>query len=192
MSERDEIRSFDPTARTIDGNPRRMIRWDRIEGAQQWAVVAVATGLGSGLLPRAPGTCGTVVGLLAALVVNPWGPGGRFLFWAALTGVGVWAAGKFDQLMGSRDNQNIVIDEVVGFGIAAFTAGRDPGCLAVAFVLFRAFDILKPGPVRLLDAWSKKRRDGTGLGVMLDDVAAGFLALACVVLLQRIGILAWP
>jgi phosphatidylglycerophosphatase A len=81
---------------------------------------------------------------------------------------------------------------VVGYGIAALTAGRDPACLAVAFILFRLFDILKPGPVRLLDAWSKKRKSGSGLGVMLDDVAAGFMALAVVALLQHFGFLAWP
>jgi phosphatidylglycerophosphatase A len=103
-----------------------------------------------------------------------------------------------DEIMGTKDNQSIVMDEVVGLGVTAWTAGHHTSTLIAAFVLFRAFDILKPPPVRQLDRWSKKKASQKGnasaawwggFGVMADDLLAGFEALTVIFILQQLGVL---
>jgi len=83
----------------------------------------IATAGGAGFLPRAPGTWGSVVGLILALWVRTWP---NFFvqigFWIVLLLVGTWAAGVFDQRSKTQDNQKIVIDEVLGVAVAAATA----------------------------------------------------------------------
>jgi phosphatidylglycerophosphatase A len=107
--------------------------------------------------------------------------------------VGTWACKVFDETMQTGDNQNLVIDEVVGLGITAWVAGPDWKWLAAAFFLFRFFDIVKPPPVRQVDAWSKNRTLSntplrywySGFGVMADDIIAGFQGLICMVVLRH-------
>jgi phosphatidylglycerophosphatase A len=165
---------------------RRKIVWGKIRGFGPVASLGVATALGAGLFPVAPGTMGTLIGVPLAYWSTDWPVWGRVLLWAGLVAIGTWSATTFDQLMGTKDNQNIVIDEVIGLGIASWTAGRDFKSWVAAFLLFRVFDIIKIPPVRQLDAWSKKKSNPTwgGFGVIADDMAAGLQALACLVLLQ--------
>jgi phosphatidylglycerophosphatase A len=94
-------------------------------------------------------------------------------------------------MMGTGDNQNIVIDEVIGLGITAWTAGRDLKTLFAAFVLFRFFDVIKPPPVRQVDLWSKRQASpwAGGFGVIADDIVAGFQALAVILVLQYYQVL---
>lgn len=127
----------------------------------------------------------------------------RLSLWLGILILGTWAAKTLDQKMGTGDHQSIVIDEVVGFGISAWTAQNHAITLLVAFVLFRFFDIFKLPPVRQLDRWSKNQSPSSkstgqasrltpwigGVGVMADDVAAGLQTLLLVVLLQHFGIL---
>ena len=133
----------------------------------------IAYGLGSGLSPWAPGTAGTLVGVALYLLMEPL-PLGWYL--AVLVGcfaVGVWASGKTASELGTPDPGAIVWDEVVGYLVAMTGVPAAWPWLLGGFVLFRLFDIWKPWPIRVLDA-----KVGGGLGIMLDDVAAGALAWA--------------
>lgn len=134
----------------------------------------------AGLSPRAPGTCGS----LAALVLAPfiflplplWGRAALLLF-VLLTGS--VAAGRAEVLLGRKDPPEVVIDEVLGQWVTLFPfLGIGLWELAVAFALFRFFDILKPWPIRRLE------RLGGGFGIMVDDAAAGLYAMICLSLLR--------
>ncbi len=176
---------------------RRTLHWDRVRTPRDRLALFVATGFLSGLAPRAPGTFGTLVAVPLCYATAPLPLAARSTLWLGLLAVGTWATAHFDRQMGTSDNQNVTIDEVLGFGLTAWTAGRDPLALAVAFALFRAFDVLKPPPVRQIDRWSHRQsaRGGTlgawiaGFGVIADDLAAGALGLLVMLLLQRQGIL---
>lgn len=153
----------------------------------------VATFLFVGLLRPAPGTWGALAALPCAWALHVLG-GPTLLIAASFAafGIGLWASEREARRTGAADAGEIVIDEVVGQWIAlwpvslgAARVGADitalwPGWVA-AFVLFRLFDILKPGPVGRAD----RRKDHWG--VMLDDVVAGVMAAVCVVAL---GVLA--
>jgi phosphatidylglycerophosphatase A len=178
-------------------NPRRIIRWEKMRGPRPILALVVGTAMGAGLVPFAPGTAGALAGLPIAYFTNDWHWLSKLALWTAFTIAGTWAAKVFDETMGTSDNQNIVMDEVIGLGITAWTAGQDPATLITAFVLFRFFDILKPWPVRLIDDWSKKKAkvgDNRaqwygGFGVMADDIAAGIQGLICILLLQYFHVL---
>jgi phosphatidylglycerophosphatase A len=119
-----------------------------------------------------------------------FGPLGYGLSTLALLAVGIPAAGAAERIFGRSDDGRIVIDEVAGQLLALAPLLLGPplsrstllALLAVGFFAFRLFDIWKPGPVRLLE-----RRVAGGWGVMLDDVAAGALAAAALLLL-RLGL----
>jgi len=124
----------------------------------------------------APGTWGSLGALPVGLIV--FGATGLTGLGMAILGVffiGVWAANRFDAAQGTHDSKMIVIDEVAGQWIALLPAlyfwGMNPVMLLIGFVLFRFFDILKPWPVCFFD-----QNISGGLGVMLDDVAAGLYA----------------
>lgn len=147
----------------------------------------VATALGAGYSPIAPGTCGTAVAvpLVWALAFLPrW----EFALVAiAITAIGIAAAHAADRAWGTEDNQRIVIDEVAGYAITMIPVARDHWApLAVGFVVFRLFDIVKPPPVRWLD----ENLPG-GWGVVLDDAAAGVMGAIVMALLAHFGAFAW-
>jgi phosphatidylglycerophosphatase A len=171
-----------------------------VRGARALCATVIATALGAGLIPLAPGTWGTIIAIPLAYLSVDWHWGFRVLLWGAIAVIGTWAAAVFDEVMGTGDNQSIVIDEVLGLGITAWTAGHDLKSWIAAFVLFRFFDVVKPPPIRQVDLWSKKKaKSGSksglsrywgGFGVMADDVLAGFEALAVIAVLQALKILA--
>lgn len=168
----------------------RAVRWERLKGARAYAALTIGTAGGAGLFPFAPGTMGTLAAVPLVYLTAGAHPVLRALLWAALLAAGTWAARVLDEVMGSSDNQSIVMDEVVGFGITAWTAANEPYTLLAAFVAFRAFDILKLPPARQMDRWSKNqkgRRWQQGFGVMADDVIAGFQGLALIMLAQHLG-----
>ncbi len=137
----------------------------------------IATGFGSGLLPWAPGTMGTVVAVGIFYGLNAFrSPGFVLLVWIAIFWVGLWATRAELQSSGKSDPGYIVVDEILGYGITAATAGTDLRLHALAFVAFRVFDIAKPWPISALDRWSKKQSKGSwraAFGVIVDDLAAG-------------------
>lgn len=134
----------------------------------------IATALGAGLSPIAPGTAGSLVALLPWWFLLRGLPLGWYL--AVLVAgflLGVWACGVCDRRLGVHDQGALVWDEVIGMWITLFAAPAPWWWwMPVGFGLFRLFDIWKPWPVRLAD-----RRVHGGFGVMLDDVVAGVYAL---------------
>ncbi|MDE1899192.1 MAG: phosphatidylglycerophosphatase A [Xanthomonadaceae bacterium] len=142
----------------------------------------IALGFGSGLVPRAPGTAGSLAALLPWLALRqlPWPQYLAVLLLAFA--LGVWACERAGRRIGLHDPGAFVIDEFVGQWVALIPALLAPWwAVAAGFVLFRLFDIAKPWPVRWAD-----RRVGGGLGVMLDDLLAGALAALALALLLMI------
>jgi len=145
----------------------------------------IALGGGAGLARHAPGTLGTLVAFPLAWLLREFTGDTVFVIavCAALAG-GAWAAQVTGQALGAADHGSIVIDEIAAFLIVLFLVGPDPRREAIAFLVFRAFDIFKPPPIRALDAALKN-----GVGVMLDDVLAAVYTLAVMAFGQRV--LAW-
>lgn len=156
---------------------------DKRPGPAIW----IATAGGAGYSPFAPGTAGSVVGLaivmgLARLPLDR--------FWASvvlgavsglLFAIGVWAAGEAERFFGCVDPGQVVIDEVMG-QVLTFLLLPHPTWkwLLVGFLLFRAFDVLKPFPAR------EAERIPRGWGIMVDDAVAGLYALAVLTALGRV------
>ena len=146
------------------------------------AAKLVATGLGSGYSPVAPGTAGSLVGLLLFLPLA-----GRALWIqlaavVAVTILGGLAGGRLATTLGAKDPGVVVVDEVAGQWITFLALPMTPVIAVAGFLLFRVMDIVKPWPARALE-----RLPG-GLGIMADDVAAGIYAH----LLLRLGLAVWP
>jgi phosphatidylglycerophosphatase A len=131
----------------------------------------LALGFGSGLVPVAPGTFGSLVGLAFALALAPLGLGWNLLAVVVATVAGVWICGESARRLGVHDHPAIVWDEVTGIMIAMLAAPDAWWGAPAAFVLFRIFDIAKPWPIREIDHGM-----GGGAGIMLDDVLAGLFA----------------
>lgn len=148
---------------------------------------AIATALGAGYSPVAPGTCGTAVTIPLAYALAPLPIWQYALVLVAVIAVGIWAAERADRAWGTHDTGRIVIDEVAGYLVTMTLVDRGHLVpLLVGFVVFRALDIAKPPPIRWLD----KNLPG-GFGVVIDDVAAGVLGMGVMLALDRFGALAW-
>ncbi len=150
-----------------------------------WAWV-VGTWFGAGLLKPGPGTYGSVAAVLlwfaaAHLFHATWVAlaVGTGLAAVAATLVGIPAATIVARESGCEDPGFVVVDEVAGQWIALIAVRPDWRHAVLALVLFRLFDIWKPWPIRRLE------RLPEGTGIMLDDVAAGLLALVCGLALSK-------
>ncbi|MBD8525041.1 phosphatidylglycerophosphatase A family protein [Pseudomarimonas arenosa] len=134
----------------------------------------IASGFGAGLAPKAPGTVGSLVALLPWLALRElsWLP--YLLLVATVFLLGVWSAQKVIDGLGAEDPGLVVIDEWVGLWLALFILPLGWIWVLAGFVVFRAFDILKPWPV----GWADRRLKG-GLGTMVDDALAGVMAWLC-------------
>ena len=175
-----------PLVRLIETGPSRTSSFGR--SFVRIVALVVATGAGSGYAPIASGTAGAAVGAL--------------LFWplAALSlpvyivtvvgaiGLAIWAADRMTEHWATEDDGRIVADEIVGqlvtlTPLAAEGRARSLAWVVTGFVLFRLYDIWKPGPVR----WLEENLPG-GAGVVMDDVLAGVLgALTLTALLLLVG-----
>jgi phosphatidylglycerophosphatase A len=134
----------------------------------------LAFGFGSGLIAKAPGTAGTVVAVLPAWLLATWSVPAKAALIAVLFAIGVWICDESARRLQSHDHPAIVWDEIVGFLATCLLLTPDPLWFAVAFVLFRFFDIVKPWPIRDLD-----RGLHGGIGIMLDDIVAAVFAVVC-------------
>jgi phosphatidylglycerophosphatase A len=148
----------------------------------------LALGFGAGLAPKAPGTFGTLLAWALyfplALVLPPL----AIAFLAIpLFFVGIWACGVTGRALGVEDHGAIVWDEVVAFLPLAALASSSLLLQALAFGLFRLFDIWKPFPIRRFE-----REVKGGLGVMLDDLIAACYAylvfIVVVTLAVKLGV----
>jgi len=142
----------------------------------------VATGLGSGYSPLAPGTAGSLVGLLLFLPIARLAWPAQLLALLAVTLVGTLAAGRVARRLGIEDPGLVVVDEVAGQWLTLAAVPLTPFTALVGFLLFRLMDIVKPWPARDLE-----RLPG-GWGIMADDIAAGIYAQ----LALRVALALWP
>ena len=143
----------------------------------------LATGFGSGLVPFAPGTFGTLVGVVICFLCLPLPWVLRLLTVLALSALSIYVAQQAEKIYHKKDDQRIVIDEIIGFQITMLPVAISVLHLCVGFVLFRVFDILKPFPIGNL-----QRLPG-GWGVVIDDVAAGIYAGVILFALNYTGII---
>jgi phosphatidylglycerophosphatase A len=165
------------TARFMLGHPARWI----------------ALGFGSGLSPRAPGTVGTLWGWASFLVADAWLSQAQWGWVIALSlALGWWACTRCAQHLGQADPGAIVWDEVVAFWIVLWLV-MPIGFVgqAVAFLLFRFFDAVKPGPVGWADRHYKLRPGqaigaAQGWGILFDDLVAALCTLLVIALWRRL------
>ena len=141
-----------------------------------------AFGFGAGLAPRAPGTFGSLVGLVAAWwlleLPLPW----RIALVLAIIGFGIWVCGESARRLDRHDDQRIVFDEIAGVLLTSLAVvERSLFALALVFVFFRLFDIWKPWPIRDVDHSLRG-----GLGIMLDDLIAALFAAVCVATIRAL------
>jgi phosphatidylglycerophosphatase A len=139
----------------------------------------IAFGFGSGLLPIAPGTWGTLAAVPIYLLLQHTHPMVYLTLTLLMFALGVWVSERVTQDLGVHDYKGIVWDEVVGYLLTLFLAPKGVTWMLIGFVLFRLFDVWKPQPIGLVD----EKVDG-GLGIMLDDVLA---AVPAWMLLQLIA-----
>ncbi|HNZ32488.1 MAG TPA: phosphatidylglycerophosphatase A [Smithellaceae bacterium] len=133
-------------------------------------ITFLATGFGSGLAPFAPGTAGTLVGILICLPLIPLPWILRLLLVLALLALSFYVSDQAEKIYKRKDDQRIVIDEIIGFQITMLPVEINVLSICAGFVLFRIFDIWKPFPVRNMQGFPG------GWGIVADDVAAGIYA----------------
>ena len=156
----------------------------KIQNSTDRLAFAIST-CGVGLMPFAPGTFGSLVGLaifytlfVACKTTPQYFQAVVIIASLVVTAMGIWASNYGEKIFGEKDAQRIVVDEVAGQLISFILVAplmvaeiTRPGTMLIAgFLLFRAFDIWKPYPIRKLE------KLGDGLGVMADDVMAGIYA----------------
>jgi phosphatidylglycerophosphatase A len=138
----------------------------------------LATGFGSGYSPFAPGTAGSLVGLVLLFPLRRLGMipevGAILLF----TGLGIAAGGHVARRLGLEDPSIVVVDEIVGMWVSLFLIPLTPLTAFSGFVLFRIMDVFKPYPARQFESLPG------GWGIMADDLMAGVYANLCV----RVGL----
>ena len=140
----------------------------------------IAFGFGAGLMPKAPGTWGTLVAIpIYFLALRLGGTPAVLACALVLFGIGMWASAVAGKALGVADHGGIVIDEIAAFVLVLAFTPQGLLWLVVAFVLFRIFDITKPWPIRYFDRTLKG-----GFGVMFDDLLAAIAAIAILLLLR--------
>lgn len=138
--------------------------------------VFIATGLGSGFAPKAPGTIGSlaVIPFIWAYQRFAWTTTENIIALILISILGVWSTARVEAHWKTHDDQRIVIDEFAGMFMTLVWFPFDAFHVAAGFTLFRLFDIWKPGPVGYIDehapgAW----------GTFFDDIVAGVFAAVC-------------
>ena len=145
----------------------------------------IALGFGTGLSPFAPGTVGTLLGFpvywAASDLLAPYGPLAMLALVAFMFLVGVWACARTGRDLGVADHHGMNLDEIVAFQLVLMFTPQDCQWQAFAFFGFRLFDVVKPPPIRQVDARLKG-----GLGVMFDDILAAFYTLLAMALYKAV------
>jgi|TARA_B110000495_G_scaffold198271_1_gene209796 phosphatidylglycerophosphatase A len=145
-------------------------------------VMLLAFGFGSGLSPKAPGTVGSLFGLVLWVFLAKLSLPFYLGFVTVSTLVGIYICGAAADRLGVHDHGGIVWDEFVGLWIAMAALPVSWLSITLGFGLFRLFDIFKPWPIR----WMDKNISG-GLGIMIDDIAAGVATAGSIGLIDLLG-----
>ena len=141
----------------------------------------LAFGFGAGLAPKAPGTVGSLPGVLLAWLTLPLPLAWRIAIGLLLIVAGIWICGESARRIGVHDHGGIVWDEITGMYLVLLVVPPEMALWALSFALFRLFDIWKPWPIRELD-----HRLAGGAGIMLDDLVAALYASSILVLGGRL------
>lgn len=131
----------------------------------------IAFGFGTGAIPIAPGTFGTLIAIPFYLFLTHYSQTVYIVLTLAITFFSVWLCEKVSRETQSHDHQGMCIDEIVGYLVTMIHAPYGWKWMLLGFILFRIFDIWKPWPIRQVDQHVKG-----GFGMILDDVMAGFYA----------------
>ena len=151
--------------------------------AQNRALMMLATLGPVGFFKPAPGSWGSAAAVVLAAILAMLSPWLLEIATLLVCVLGVLAAGRYQTVTSRHDAPEVVIDEVAGQWIALLAVPLDWRWYLLAFLLFRLFDIVKPGPVRMAENLPG------GIGVMADDIVAGVLAAACLLLIRWWGIM---
>lgn len=135
----------------------------------------IAFGFGSGAMPIAPGTFGTLMAVPFYLIASHLPLVGYLICTLILTVSSIWVCHQVSKTIGIHDHPGMCLDEFAGFFITMLAIPPKLSCLIIGFLLFRLFDIWKPWPIGFID-----RRLTGGLGMVLDDILAG--VYACLIL----------
>jgi len=134
-------------------------------------ILWLASGLGLGLAPIAPGTFGTLLGVGIYYLIGSISVWIYLLVLASIFVLAVWLSNQAEQILLTRDPQLVTIDEVVGYLITMLSFPVQGKWIFLGFLLFRIFDIAKIYPASYFDRMGKR-----GLAVVMDDVVAGIYA----------------
>lgn len=142
----------------------------RTYGGLDYVALAIST-WGVGFLPVAPGTFGSLVGVGLFVLLGSLVP--QLVAIVVITWAGIWAASRTERILRLKDPGKVVVDEVAGqmislLPLSLLAVGPVKSGIIVSFILFRLFDIFKPYPARRFE------RLRSGLGIMADDLVAGF------------------
>ncbi|MAD58154.1 MAG: phosphatidylglycerophosphatase A [Porticoccus sp.] len=146
------MRSLNPNFRQLLQNPIHLL----------------AFGFGAGLFVKAPGTVGTLLGILVWVFLAKLAIASYIIVLVIVTLFGVYICGKTAKDLKAHDHSGIVWDEIVGIWLAMIMIPVSWGWILASFLLFRFLDILKPWPI----SWLDKNVSG-GIGIMADDLLAG-------------------
>lgn len=144
-------------------------------------VLFIAFGFGSGLLPKAPGTFGTLCAIPIFIMIGGLGMLHYITIVCVMAFCGIWICDNATKKLGVHDHPGIVWDEIVGLLVTMVAGSVSFASIAMGFLLFRLFDIVKPWPIGRID----KELEG-GLGIMLDDVLAGVYAALCLAFVSKV------
>lgn len=133
-------------------------------------VMFLATGFYLGKIPVAPGTFGSLPGLLLCWALSGISASAAVVVGLVLIALAVWVSHEAEKLLGSKDPGSIVIDEIAGMFVTMFGLAFSWKTAVAGFIVFRILDITKPFPVRQLE-----RKLPGGVGVVADDVVAGLM-----------------
>lgn len=140
----------------------------------------IAFGFGSGAMPYMPGTFGTLMAIPLYLFIQDL----PIILYASIviaaTLFGIWMCDVLSKELEEQDPPGMVWDEIAGYGITMIGAPKGWFWIGLGFILFRIFDIWKPGPIGLID-----RKVHGGLGIMLDDVVAALCSCLILQLMAR-------
>ncbi len=142
-----------------------MVKQNNYKKSLDKLILILATGMGIGYTPKAPGTAGSILAILIYLLFPSIQA--FLVFTIILTAISFYIAGKAEKILGEKDCQKIVLDEIVGMSIALLFIPNQWLHIVIVFILFRLFDITKIFPAKKIE------KLGGGIGVIGDDILAG-------------------
>ena len=141
----------------------------------------IAFGFGSGAMPFAPGTFGTLMAIPFYLLLRPLPLVAYLIVVAILFAGSAWACDRISREIKTHDHPGMCIDEFIGFFVTMISAPHGFYWIVLGFLLFRLFDIWKPWPIYILD-----EKVHGGFGMVLDDVVAGIYAMIVIQIIARL------